>query len=121
MTPDPVARDPDDPDPGAGVVIRILVAEDEQALREAICDLLGNEAGMEVVGSASSADEAVAVAAETTPDIALVDVRMPGGGSEAARAIRERSPGTRVLALSAYDDQATVLEMLGAGAVGYLV
>jgi PAS domain S-box-containing protein len=76
---------------------------------------------MEVVGSASSADEAVAVAAETTPDIALVDVRMPGGGSEAARAIRERSPGTRVLALSAYDDQATVLEMLGAGAVGYLV
>jgi PAS domain S-box-containing protein len=98
-----------------------LVAEDEQPLREAICDLLRSEAEMEVVGSAGSADEAVDLAAETMPDIALLDVRMPGGGPAAARGIRVRSPKTRVLALSAHEDQATVLEMLGAGAIGYLI
>jgi PAS domain S-box-containing protein len=103
------------------VVIRILVAEDEQPLRDAICDLLGSEADMEVVASVGSAAEAIKLAARTTPDIALLDVRMPGGGALAARGIREKSPQTRVLALSAYEDQATVLEMLGAGAAGYLV
>jgi EAL domain-containing protein (putative c-di-GMP-specific phosphodiesterase class I) len=56
------------------------------------------------------------------PDVALVDVRMPGGGGPtAARAIRQRCPGTRVMALSASDDRATVLEMLEAGAIGYLL
>jgi signal transduction histidine kinase len=101
--------------------VRVLVAEDEQPLRDAICDLIAGEAGLEVAGSAGSAAEAVALAAAIQPDLALVDVRMPGGGAEAARGIRERSPRTRVLALSAYEDQATVLELLRAGAVGYLV
>jgi PAS domain S-box-containing protein len=101
--------------------IRVLVAEDEQPLRDAICDLVAGEAGMDVIGAAASAQEAIELAHATTPDVALVDVRMPGGGPEASRGIRERSPETRVLALSAYDDQATVLEMLSAGAVGYLV
>jgi PAS domain S-box-containing protein len=101
--------------------IHVLVAEDEEPLREAICALVAGEPGMEVVGSAADADEAIEVAARTTPDVALVDVRMPGGGGAAARGIRDRSSGTRVVSLSAYDDQATVLEMLGAGAVGYLV
>ena len=101
--------------------VRVLVAEDEQPLRDAICDLIASEAGLEVVGAASSATEAVELAAVTRPDVALVDVRMPGGGAEAARGIRDCSPRTSVLALSAYEDQATVLEMLRAGAVGYLV
>jgi PAS domain S-box-containing protein len=102
-------------------VIRVLVAEDEPPLREAICDLIASEPGMEIVGAAESATQAIALAEAMTPDVAVVDVRMPGGGPDAVRGIRERSPGTSLLALSAYEDQATVLEMLRAGAIGYLV
>jgi EAL domain-containing protein (putative c-di-GMP-specific phosphodiesterase class I) len=62
------------------------------------------------------------MASRFQPDVALLDVRMPfGGGPKAAREIRERSPGTRVLALSMLDDRSAVLEMIRAGAVGYLV
>src|SRR5207247_1695615 len=86
-----------------------------------ISDLVASEAGLEVVGAAANADEAIELAASSRPDVALVDVRMGGGGVNAARGIRERSPSTRVLALSAYEDQATVLEMLRSGAIGYLV
>src|SRR5581483_3017941 len=67
-------------------------------------------------------DEALALARARRPDVALVDVKMPGGGGvRAAREIIRVSPQTRVLALSAYEDRQTVLQMLAAGAVGYLV
>lgn len=101
--------------------IRVLVAEDEEPLRNAVVDLIASEAGLEVVGSAASADEAIELAGELAPDVAIVDVRMPGGGPCAALGICARSPATRVIALSAYEDRATVLEMLRCGAVGYLV
>ena len=55
------------------------------------------------------------------PDVALVDVRMPGGGASAARGITSCAPGTRVLAFTAHDDRETVLQMLEAGAIGYLL
>jgi PAS domain S-box-containing protein len=99
----------------------VLVAEDEEPLRDAICDLVASEPGLEVVGAAGSAEEAIELAAATKPDVALVDVRMPGGGPATVLGIKEHSAATDVLALSAYEDQATVLEMLRAGAVGYLV
>jgi PAS domain S-box-containing protein len=99
----------------------VLLAEDEEPLRSAISDLVSSEAGLEVVGMAADASEAIELAEATKPDVALVDVRMPGGGPEAARGIREVSPGTRIAALSAYEDKTTVQEMLGSGAVAYLV
>jgi PAS domain S-box-containing protein len=102
-------------------VLRVLVAEDEQPLREAICDLVASEGDLEVVGAAGDANEAVRIAGEVTPDVAVVDVRMPGGGPRAAAGIREVSPATRIVALSAYEDQATVVSMLRAGAVAFLV
>jgi signal transduction histidine kinase len=102
--------------------IRVLVAEDEEAVREALVDLLSSDATIDVVGSAKDADEAIEMAAESKPDVALVDVKMPGGGgARAAREIRINSPQTHVVALSAYEDRRTVLEMLRAGAVGYVV
>jgi PAS domain S-box-containing protein len=101
--------------------IRVIVAEDEEPLRRAIVDLIASEHGLEVVGSAASAEEAIELAAGLEPDVAIVDVRMPGGGAGAACGIRERSPATRVVALSAYDDRPTILEMIRCGAVGYLV
>ena len=101
--------------------IRVLVAEDEEQVRAAICDLIAGEEDIELVAVAADADEAIAWARAVKPDVALLDMRMPGGGSRAAAEIREVSPDTRAVALSAYDDRSNVLEMLGAGAVGYLV
>lgn len=106
---------------GEAPPIRVLLVEDEEPLRLAISDLVASEVGLEVVGSAADASEAIELAAATKPDVALVDVRMPGGGPHAARGIRKVSPGTRIAALSAYEDKATVLEMLCSGAVAYLV
>ncbi len=102
--------------------IRVLVADDEPELRIAIADLVSHEDHLVLVGTAGDAEEAIALAIERRPDVALVDVKMPsGGGPRAAREILRASPGTRVIALSAFEDRPTVLEMLRAGAVGYLV
>jgi signal transduction histidine kinase len=102
--------------------IRVLVAEDEEAVREALVDLLSSDAAIEVVGSAKDTDEAIQMATDCKPDVALVDVKMPGGGgARAAREILINSPQTHVVALSAYEDRRTVLEMLRAGVVGYVV
>jgi PAS domain S-box-containing protein len=102
--------------------IRVLIAEDEQSLREVLCDLINSEENMEVVGAVAFANEAIELAERTKPDVALLDVRMPGGGGpRVAAAISVGSPQTRVLALSAYEERASVLQMLRAGAVSYLV
>jgi PAS domain S-box-containing protein len=101
--------------------IRVLIADDEPALRHALGELVEAEPELELVGSAADAAEAAALARETRPDVAVLDVRMPGGGLEATRLIAEGSPETAVLALSAYEDRATVIAILQAGAVGYLV
>ncbi|HKZ75229.1 MAG TPA: response regulator, partial [Actinomycetota bacterium] len=100
--------------------IRVLIAEDEAAVREALAELVSSD--MDVVGTACDADQAIEVARSERPDVALVDVKMPsGGGPRAARGIRRESPQTHVVALSAYNDRRTVLEMLRAGVVGYIV
>lgn len=102
--------------------IRVLVADDEPALRGALAELLAQEEHVFLVGAAADADEAIELAQREQPDVALVDVKMPaGGGPRAAREIQRLSPATRVIALSAFEDRPTVLEMLRAGAVGYLV
>ncbi len=102
--------------------IRVLLADDEPGLRIALTELLSYEERVELVGTAADAEEAIRIAESNLPDVALVDVRMPeGGGPHAARGITRVSPATRVIALSAYEDRTNVLEMLRAGAVGYLV
>jgi EAL domain-containing protein (putative c-di-GMP-specific phosphodiesterase class I) len=115
-----VSGEPLPPIPHARV--RVLIADDERALRDALAGLLAQDPGVELVGTAGDADEAVALARDERPDVALLDVKMPaGGGPRAAREIGRHSPRTRVIALSAFEDRGTVLEMLRAGAVGYLV
>jgi EAL domain-containing protein (putative c-di-GMP-specific phosphodiesterase class I)/AmiR/NasT family two-component response regulator len=107
---------------GTSEPIRVLIADDEPALRVAMAELLSHEEGVALIGSASDAEEAIRLATDVRPDVALVDVKMPGGGGpRAAREIGRVSPRTRVIALSAFEDRHTVLEMLRAGAVGYLV
>ena len=102
--------------------IRVLIAEDEPTVRTALSELIRSESEFELVGAAADAAQAIELARVHHPDVALLDVKMPGGGgAQAARGIRALCPQTRVTALSAYDDRTSVLEMLGAGAVGYLV
>jgi EAL domain-containing protein (putative c-di-GMP-specific phosphodiesterase class I) len=109
------ARDSVDP-------IRVLLADDEPGLRIALTELLSHEDRVELIGTAADAEEAIRLAESDLPDVALIDVRMPeGGGPHAARGISRVSPGTRVIALSAYEDRTNVLDMLRAGAVGYMV
>ncbi len=107
---------------GDSPLLRVLVAEDDPSVRDALCDLIDAEPGFELVGAAADATEAIALAAATKPDVALVDVRMPGGGGvTAVRGIRRRSRRTQVLALTGHSDHATVMQMLEAGVAGYLV
>ncbi len=101
--------------------LRVLIADDAPAVRTAITELLIAEAGLEPAGAAVNAGEAIAMAELTCPDVALLDVKMPGGGVAAARGIREVSPATRVLALSAYDDAAVAADIFAAGAIGYII
>ncbi|MEA2682610.1 MAG: hypothetical protein QOK05_938 [Chloroflexota bacterium] len=101
--------------------IRVLIADDESFVRDALADLIEDSDGMTVVALAADADEAIAASARTGPDVALVDVRMPGGGPTATRGILKSHSGVRVLAVSASGNRDTVLQMLEAGAVGYLV
>ena len=99
--------------------LRVLVAEDDQAVRAALADLIEGEPSLKLVGAAADATEAIALAASEQPDVVLVDVRMPGGGGvTAARGIHRRSPRSKVIALSGQGDRATVLQMLEAGVVG---
>jgi len=101
---------------------RVLIAEDDPIMRTALGELVQSRAGLELAGVAGDADQAADLAAALRPNVAVVDVRMPGGGGiQAAQSIRRRSPQTRVVAFSAYADRGTVLQMLRAGAAEYVV
>jgi DNA-binding NarL/FixJ family response regulator len=102
--------------------IRVLLADDEAGVREALEDLVAFTPQLELVGSVADAESAVELAAQVQPDVALVDMRMPrGGGPHAALGIGQRCPETRVIGFSAYDDPTSLSAMLEAGATGYLV
>ncbi|MFA9270802.1 MAG: EAL domain-containing protein, partial [Baekduiaceae bacterium] len=103
-------------------MISVLIAEDDEQMRLALTSFIGTEPGFLLVGAVADAQEAIELARALQPDVVLLDVHMPGGGgTRATREIRRRVPESRVLALSAANDRATVLDMLEAGAAGYLV
>jgi DNA-binding NarL/FixJ family response regulator len=103
------------------MVIRVLVADDQRVVREGLVMLLGLLGGIEVVGAAADGEQAVALATELRPHAVLMDLRMPRvDGVAATRRLRERDPGIKVLALTTYDDERSVVEALRAGARGYL-
>lgn len=106
----------------SGDAIRVLLADDDAPVLAALAEMFEAEPGMTVVGAASDTDEAIAIAGRERPDVALLDVKMPGGGGpRAVREIGKVSPATRVVALSAHGDRASVAEMLRAGALSYVV
>ena len=101
--------------------IRVLLADDEEEVLDVMTDLMSSDPAIDVVGRATDARQAIDLARSAGPDVALVDVRMPGGGGAvAARGIRRDSPPTRVVAVSADSHPEAVLAMLDAGATGYV-
>jgi DNA-binding NarL/FixJ family response regulator len=108
--------------------MRIVLADDHRMVRDALRALLQEQEGMEVVGEAEDGRSAVALAAEVSPDVVVMDVNMPDlNGVEATRQIRaaygegELSRAPKVIALSAYGGRKQAAEMLNAGAAGYVV
>jgi DNA-binding NarL/FixJ family response regulator len=102
-------------------LLRVLISDDDPTIRAALREVLDAEPDIDVVAVAVDAEEAIALAERHSPTVAVLDVRMPGGGGpRAAREIRQRSPLTRILAFSAYDDSGTVAEMRRAGVHEYL-
>ena len=101
--------------------IRVVIADDQRVVREGLAMVLGLLDGVEVVGAASDGNEAVALAVDLRPDVVLMDLRMPRcDGIEATRQLRERQPATKVVVLTTYADDESVIEAFRAGARGYL-
>ncbi len=104
------------------MAIRIVIADDHRILRAGLKTLLCSDPGIEVVGEATSGDEAIQKAQELHPDIVLLDIGMPGMNTlEATRCLVQNLPDTRVLILTMHEDSALVQEYLRAGASGYIV
>ena len=101
--------------------VRVLIADDQRVVREGLAMVLGLLPDIEVVGAAGDGTEAVALAAQLHPDVVLMDLRMPRcDGVEATRLLRDRAPDIKVVVLTTYSDDRSVMEALRAGARGYL-
>lgn len=101
--------------------IRVLLADDQRLVRESLSTLLGLLDGIELVATAADGHQALALTAEHGPEVVLMDLRMPRlDGIDATRELRERYPDVRVIALTTFADDESVLGALRAGARGYL-
>lgn len=102
--------------------IRIIIVDDQPAVRSALTDLILLEDDMEVVGDAATGYEAILLAGKVTPDVVLMDLRMPGiNGVQATAEILNRNPQIKVLLLTTFDEDELVLESIEAGAAGFLL
>jgi len=101
--------------------MRVVIADDQRVVREGLATIIGAMPDVEVVGLAADGAEAVALAAEHRPDVVLMDLRMPRmDGVAATAALRDADPASRVVVLTTYADDESIIGALSAGAVGYL-
>ena len=118
----PDDRAPAATDSSAAEPIRVMVVDDHALFRRGLQMVLEQEPDIQVVGEASDGAAALAMALETTPDIVLMDVRMPGrGGIETCTAIKDAVPSTKIIMLTISDEEADLYEAIKAGAMGYLL
>jgi DNA-binding NarL/FixJ family response regulator len=103
-------------------MIRVLLVDDHQLLRDSLRSLLDGQDDITVVGAAGDGAQALTAAAETRPDVVLMDLSMPRmGGVEATRRLLQQQPGTQVVVLTSFPDQELIFDSVQAGAVGYLL
>ncbi len=104
------------------MTIRLLIADDQALVRGALAALLDLEADLEVVSEVGRGDEVIAAAKASTPDVALLDVEMPGlDGIEAAAALRAAVPGVRILMVTTFGRPGYLRRAMEAGAAGFVV
>lgn len=102
--------------------IRVVVADDHALFRRGLEMVLQSEPDIEVVAEAGDGNQVVSLAVEHVPDLVLMDVRMPGqGGIEAAKAVKDAVPNTRILMLTISDEEEDLYDAIKAGASGYLL
>ncbi|MGI8614005.1 MAG: response regulator [Nocardioidaceae bacterium] len=126
MRPPPVGEVPGDaPDsarPPAVEPVAVLVVDDQELFRRGLVMVLSGGDGIEVVAEASDGDTAVELVSASAPDVVLLDVRMPGrSGIDTCAAIKSVSPSTRIVMLTASDDEADLYDAIKNGASGYLL
>lgn len=103
-------------------MIRVLLVDDHQLLRDSLSSLLATQPDIEVVGTAADGQEALEVAAASQPDVVLMDLSMPRmGGVEATRLLLQQRPETQVVVLTSFPDQELIFDSVQAGAVGHLL
>ena len=101
--------------------MKVVVADDQTAVREGLITLLQTMPGVEVVGSAGDGQAAIDLVAAASPDVVLMDLRMPGvDGVSATATVRAAHPSTQVVVLTTYADDESIMAALRAGAIGYL-
>lgn len=102
--------------------IKILIVDDHQVVRLGIKTLIADDSGIEVVGEAGTVASAISEAARLSPQVVLLDIRLPdGSGFDACRAILSQNQDIKVLVLTSFADNEVVLKAIGAGASGYLL
>jgi two-component system response regulator DevR len=103
-------------------VIRVMLVDDHEVVREGLKTLLNRREGMSVVGEAGTVGQSIEVAASVKPDVVVMDLRLPdGSGIEACREIRSELPGTKVIMLTSYADEDAVMSSILGGASAYLL
>jgi DNA-binding NarL/FixJ family response regulator len=107
---------------GARARVRVLIVDDQQLVREGLRTLLELEEGIEIAGEAADGAGGIAAFASASPDVVLMDIRMPGmDGVEATRRIRALDPEAKILILTTFDEDRLVFEAIRSGARGYLL
>ncbi|MFD5325946.1 response regulator [Streptomyces sp. NPDC127092] len=108
--------------PTAATATRVFLVDDHEVVRRGLRDLLDDEPDLEVVGEASTAEQALARGPALRPDVAVLDVRLPDGdGISVCRELRSRMPGLACLMLTSFDDEDALLDAIMAGAAGYVL